>query len=392
MTSRRLTVRARLTALYGGLFVLAGAVLLAITYLLLAQALNTHTFGQQAVRAVPGLMVAGSGAVAAATTDGAITAHQEQEARERAELVVDLQAQYRRQTLASLLQQGAVALTGVAVVGIWLGWLAAGRTLRPLQRITATARRVADRSLHERIALSGPEDELRELADTFDDMLARLDTAFDAQRRFVANASHELRTPLAINRTLIEVALSHPDPPAELRRLGETLLTVNSRHERLIEGLLALADSQHRLTTREPVNLAAVTDRLVTAARPGARAAGVELRLATTPATVLGDPVLLERLVQNLLRNAIAYNTPDGYVDVSCSGTRLTVTNAGPPISAYEIPGLFQPFRRLTDRVGSAEGNGLGLSIVDSIVTAHGGRMAAEPGPAGGLTVIVDLV
>ena len=155
----------------------------------------------------------------------------------------------------------------MAIVGIWLGWLVAGRTLRPLQQITATARRVADRNLHERIGLTGPRDELRQLADTFDDMLARLDAAFGSQRRFVANASHELRTPLTINRTLIEVALSRPNPPAALRQLGETLLTVNARHEKLIEGLLVLAGSEQRLTAVEPVDLAAVTNRLVAAAR-----------------------------------------------------------------------------------------------------------------------------
>jgi len=398
VTTHRLTVRARLTAFYGGLFLLAGAGLLAITYLLLGQALNSQSFSRSALIAVPGIEITMAGtAIPAEVDSGAtelrraepqnLTPEEQQQARETLRLAQALQVQFRQQTLTSLLRQGSLALAGVGVVGIWLGWLAAGRTLRPLQEITATARRVAERNLHERIGLTGPQDELRQLADTFDDMLARLDAAFGSQRRFVANASHELRTPLTINRTLIEVALSHPDPPAELRQLGATLLAVNARHERLIEGLLVLAGSEQQLTTHDPVDLAAVTTRLVNAARPGAAAAGIDLSLSTAPTQVTGDPVLLERAVQNLLQNAIAYNVPAGTVTVTCAGTSVTVANTGPAIAAYEIPGLFEPFRRLTDRIGSTEGSGLGLSIIRSVVTAHGGEITAVPRPAGGLTI-----
>jgi signal transduction histidine kinase len=398
VTTHRLTVRARLTAFYGGLFLLAGTALLAITYLLLAQALNSQSFSRSAIIAVPGIAVASVDGTLPTETESGMTAPQpaeplnltpeeRQQAEKTFELAQALQVQFRQQTLTSLLRQGALALAGVGIVGIWLGWLAARRTLRPLQEITATARRVAERNLHERIGLTGPQDELRQLADTFDDMLARLDAAFGSQRRFVANASHELRTPLTINRTLIEVALSHPDPPAELRQLGATLLTVNARHERLIEGLLVLAGSEQRLTTHDPVDLAAVTTRLVTVARPEAAAADIDLRLSTAPLPVIGDPILLERAVQNLLQNAIAYNVPHGTVTVTCAGTCLTITNTGPTIAAYEIPGLFEPFRRLTDRIGSTDGSGLGLSIVRSVVTAHGGEITAEPRPAGGLII-----
>jgi signal transduction histidine kinase len=391
VTTHRLTVRARLTALYGGVFLLAGTALLAITYVLLAQALNTNRFSQEAVLAVPASAVAPADPTVAEQYPQGISVALQAESLERMKLAEELRVQFRRQTLTSLLQRGAVALAGVALAGIWLGWLMAGRTLRPLQQITATARRVADRNLHERIGLTGPRDELRQLADTFDDMLARLDASFGSQRRFVANASHELRTPLTINRTLIEVALSRADPPAELRQLGETLLTVNTRHERLIEGLLVLAGSEQELTIREPVDLAAVGERLVSAARPEAAAAGVSLHASVRPMPVHGDPVLLERLVQNLLRNAVAYNVAGGEVWVECADQRLTVSNTGPVVSAYEVPGLFEPFRRLTDRVGSAEGSGLGLSIVRSIVVAHGGTVTAEPRPDGGLTVTVAL-
>jgi signal transduction histidine kinase len=396
MRPHRWTVRARLTAIYGTLFLLAGAALLAITYLLLGQALQKQNFDETRVLAVPGIAVTRATPLTVATRGAAsadlalptgITEQERQEIEGRYELAQNLQNDFRQATLTSLLQQGSIALVGVALVGIWLGWVTAGRTLRPIQQITETARRVADRTLHERIGLTGPRDELRRLADTFDDMLARLDAAFDSQRRFVANASHELRTPLAINRTLLEVALSRPDAPAEVRQLGETMLAVNARHERLIDGLLLLARTEQDITDPVPVDLAQVAGRLVDAARP----AGVELTLTATPTPVSGDPVLLEHLVRNLLSNAVAYNVRPGRVDVTCEPGRLTVTNTGPVIAAYEIPRLFEPFQRLTDRVGSAHGTGLGLSIVRSVARAHGAEVTAEPGPRGGLTVTVTL-
>ncbi len=279
------------------------------------------------------------------------------------------------------------------MVGLWLGWLLAGRTLRPLTQITATARRVADRNLHERIGLSGPRDELRELADTFDDMLARLDAAFDGQRRFVANASHELRTPLAVNRTVLEVAMARPGAPTELVRLGETLLEVNARHERLIDGLLLLARSEQAVSDPVPVDLADVAARVHEQFAGEAR--GLTFERSGTPAPTTGDPVLLERLAQNLVENAIRHNVAAGRVTVTTGSEAgralLTVTNTGPVVPAYEVAGLFEPFRRLTDRVGSARGTGLGLSIVRSVARAHGGDVAAHPNPGGGLVVEVSL-
>nr|WP_221375410.1 HAMP domain-containing sensor histidine kinase [Actinoplanes polyasparticus] len=381
--SHRWTVRLRLTVLYGGLFVLAGAALLTITYLLLGQALNRQPVSASAVLAIAHAP-AGTSSVAAQLT--APVSGQIDLARST-EVARDLQSDFRAATLTSLLQQGGLALAGVAVAGVAAAWFAAGRTLRPIAEITATARRVAGRSLHERIGLTGPRDELRRLADTFDDMLARLDTAFASQRRFAANASHELRTPLAINRTLIEVALSHPDASPDVRRLGETLLVVNARHERLIDGLLLLARGDQELADPIPVDLAAVTEHVVTLVPAGP----VTMTVTTAPSPMTGDPVLLERLVQNLVENAVAYNVAGGSVTVSCAPGELTVTNTGPVIAAFEIPRLFEPFQRLTDRVGSATGTGLGLSIVRAVARAHGGTATAAPGPSGGLTVRVTF-
>ncbi|WP_250004744.1 HAMP domain-containing sensor histidine kinase [Actinoplanes sp. M2I2] len=386
--SDRWTVRLRLTAMYGALFLLAGAALLAITYLLLARALADQPIDGTAVRMSVGLSEGIE--VRQAVPAYQLGPEETTELTSRWQLAAKLQDDFRAATMSSLLKQGGLALAGVGVAGVWLAWLAAGRTLRPLNEITATARRVAGRNLHERIGLTGPRDELRKLADTFDDMLGRLDAAFAAQRRFAANASHELRTPLAINRTLIEVALSHPDPSDDVRRLGDTLLVINARHERLIDGLLLLARGDQELTDPVPADLGEMTAHLAEAARDRAEAAGLHLTVTTEPSPVNGDPVLLERLVQNLVDNAIAYNTAAGDIAVTCTPGRLTVTNSGPVIAEYEVPRLFEPFQRLTDRVGSADGTGLGLSIVAAVARAHGGTATAAPGPAGGLTVTVD--
>lgn len=379
----RLTIRLRLTVLYGGLFLLGGAILLTITYLLVQDRL--------AVKEAPGRQFA---VRLADRLPGSLADTRVVLPDGRELPIADVPAEYQRrqeaferETLNSLLQQGGIALGGVAVVALGFGWLMAERALRPVHRITETARRVAGGNLHERIALAGPRDEIKELADTFDSMLERLDHAFDGQRRFVANASHELRTPLTINRTLIEVALGRPGTSTELRQLGETLLAVNERHERLIDGLLTLARSEQSLTTREPVDLAEIVGHV---------ADGLsfpDLRRSLSPAPAVGDPVLLERLVQNLVQNAVTYNEPDGWVSVTTGvhdgRSVVTVSNTGPVVPGYELPGLFEPFRRLRDRTGSAGGTGLGLSIVRSVAQAHGGEARAVAREGGGLVVTV---
>ena len=306
-------------------------------------------------------------------------------------LFLDEQTSFQNATLNSLLTRGGVALGIVALIGMGFGWLMAERALRPLARITDTARRVAGRSLHERIALDGPSDEIKELADTFDSMLERLDRAFDSQRLFVGNASHELRTPLAINRTLIEVALGRSDAPPEFRLLGDTLLAVNSRQERLLDGLLMVAHSEQGLTVQEPVDLAEVAEHVVDQVPLN----NLELRRDLVPAPTTGDPVLLERVAQNLVQNAVAYNVEGGWVDIRTevvgADVCLTVRNTGPAVPAYEVPALFEPFRRMRHRVGSANGSGLGLTIVRSVALAHGGAAVAAPREGGGLVVRVTL-
>jgi signal transduction histidine kinase len=383
VTRRRLTIRARLTLTYAALFLLAGSVLLALTYLLVQQqapGAARMVLSQTGVPAPPGgPVVTGKAGIQIATTDMTLI----QKAVDTAQ----------RHTLTSLLTQGGIALALVATVATVIAWLVAGRMVRPLHRVTETARRIAaapDRALHERIAMTGPRDELRELADTFDEMLARLDTAFDGQRTFIANASHELRTPLTLNRALIEVAASRPAAPTELRQLGEVLLEINSRHERLIDGLLILARAEPQLTERAYVDLADIVDHVVSSG-------DYPVRVMAEEAPTSGNPMLLERLVSNLVDNGIRHNLPkDGWVSVRTGAgaddtVRLVVSNTGPVVPRYEIPTLFEPFRRLGPQRLATPGVGLGLSIVAAIATAHDGTVVADPRPGGGLTVTVTL-
>lgn len=285
-----------------------------------------------------------------------------------------------------------VAIAVIAVLAFTVCWWLTGRLLRPLHRITAAAQRLSLSTLHERIALTGPDDELRRLADTFDAMLDRLERAVDSQRRFIANASHELRTPLAVQRTAIEVGLANPSPE-RVERIRTELLRNTLRSERLIEGLLLLAKGERGLDARAPVDLSVVVNEVIEECLPRANAADVTLMETVDPVTVLGDEVLLAHLVTNLVQNAIRYNVPDGNVLIELSeGTGLVVTNTGPHVPQDRADELFEPFRRPSaDRIGSGEGAGLGLSIVAAIARAHGGTVTLRPNPEGGLTVQVDL-
>ncbi|MFF0448141.1 sensor histidine kinase [Streptomyces sp. NPDC004609] len=382
----RPTIRIRLTLLYGGMFLIAGILLLSIIYLLTAQALHSGND-------LPFKIV--SGQVNPTTSWCDLPSQGTGEQFNRA--VAQCFAHQREVALDDLLRRSLFALLGLSIIAFAFGYAMAGRVLSPLGRITRTARQVAGSDLSRRIELDGPDDELKELSDTFDEMLDRLERAFSAQQRFVANASHELRTPLAINRTLLEVHLSDPGAPVELQQLGKTLLSTNERSEQLVEGLLLLARSDNQIVERKPVDLAEVATRAVDQTRAEADAKGVTIRGERAPAVVQGNGVLLERIALNLVQNAVRYNVPeDGWVEVRTETEPgqavLVVSNTGPVVPAYEIDNLFEPFRRLRqERTGSDKGVGLGLSIARSVARAHGGRIIAEPREGGGLVMRVTL-
>ncbi|KRV51528.1 histidine kinase [Wenjunlia vitaminophila] len=384
----RPTIRFRLTVLYGGMFLMAGILLVALIYWLVARSVDVSSplpFRFEGT-------VTFTSEVCQKYADGG-TVEQSDLQRCTAEYM----ALQREEALDALLRRSLLALLGLTVAAFAFGYGMAGRVLHPLGRITRMARSVAGAELHRRIELDGPDDELKELADTFDDMLDRLDRSFDSQRRFVANASHELRTPLAINRTLLEVQLADPQASPDVQQLGKTLLATNERSEQLVEGLLLLARSENELTDRKPVDLAEVAVQALEQARSEAENRGVELRSSLETAVVQGNGVLLERIALNLVQNAVRYNVAEnGWVSISSgkSGGQavLEVSNTGPMVPGYEVDSLFEPFRRLrTDRTGSDKGVGLGLSIVRSVVRAHGGTIAAVPRPGGGLDMRVVI-
>jgi len=368
-------LRTRLTAWYAGVFLIAGIALIGLNYWLLAEWIPLE--GMAVSRAVPAQLgpYADSTAIEAAQLPG--------------DTMVFTADQVKADTMSTVLWQSIIALLVAAVLAVWLGWVVAGRVLAPLHEITTTAHRLEATRLDQRIELEGPPDELKELADTFDGMLDRLASSFDSQKRFVANASHELRTPLAVQRTLIEVALAAPDATDEIRRLGAHLLDTNERSEKLIDGLLLLARSDRGLAARELVWLDEVIDDEVESCAALAASKEVSFEVSARPYLVEGDPVLLAQLVGNLLRNAVLYNKPGGTVTVRLD-RELVVTNTGPTVPAEAVPGLFEPFRRLRDRTGTA-GSGLGLSIVRSVAKAHQGSAKARPNGGGGLVVQVNL-
>jgi hypothetical protein len=296
-----------------------------------------------------------------------------------------------------VLAAGSVAFLLVVVAAAILAWTLTGRLLRPLQDVTATARRLSAASLGERIALRGPRDEVAQLADTFDAMLDRLQATFEAQRRFVANASHELRTPLSVIRTELDVTLTDPaaDVP-ELRRMAGVVAQAALRAGQLVEALLLLARTEGTgLAVREPVDLATVVASAWQATKSDADALGLNTAFQTEPAHAVGDPALLERVAGNLLENAIRHNVDSGWIDVRIEAddqwSALRVSSSGRPVAADRVTELFEPFRRGgVDRTAQS-GTGLGLSIVRAVVSAHGGQLYAEPVPDGGLTVTVRL-
>jgi signal transduction histidine kinase len=375
-------MRSRLTLLYGGLFLIAGGILIAILYVIfssnfpggpLAEGIFTPA-GRRLPPPVPPLTQA-----------------------EMQALVQKLN-QHRNEIISSLLWESLLAMAVVAIAAVGFGWLMAGRALHAIRHITDTARRVAGSNLHERISLVGPRDELKELADTFDAMLERLDASFDGQRHFAANASHELRTPLATNRTLLEVAVAQHRVPPELRQVIDSVLAASARSELILDGLLTLARCENQAIERLPVDLSDVAAGAVEETAAEAAAAGVTIDAAPYPAPTNGDPILLERLALNLVRNGIQHNHPGGRVTVTTRTAatpgmvELEVSNSGPPVSPEQVSTLFEPFRRLDgNRTSHPHGAGLGLSIVRSITQAHGGQLTAAARDGGGLIVQIRL-
>lgn len=388
----RPTIRLRLTLVYGGMFLAAGALLLAVNYALVQRSLYRET-GPVGIRVGPGVSGPDAGAidfVRPAPAPGPLIVSTGQPLDD---VLRRFEDELREKALHELVVQSSLALGLMALASVGAGWLLAGRVLRPIQDMTATARRLSDTNLHERLALQGPDDELKELADTFDGMLGRLEASFESQRRFVANASHELRTPLAIQRAVVDVALADPDTgPEELRAMATSVRDAVDRSESLIDGLLVLARSQQGAGTTEPVDLADVAGRALDQAEPEIAGAGLSVRRDLQPAVVTGNPVLLERLAANLVQNAVRHNVAGGWLEVVTSANTLTVHNGGPPIPPEEVAGLFDPFRRLApDRVGANRGHGLGLSIVRAVADAHHATVRAEARAAGGLSVTVSF-
>jgi len=296
-----------------------------------------------------------------------------------------------------LLIISVVALVLFVVAAAALGWLLAGRVLHSLSTITAAARRISASSLHERLALPGPDDELKELADTLDSLFARLEASFDAQRRFAANASHELRTPLTRERTLLQVTLADPEStPGTWQAVGRELLASNAEQERLIESLLTLASSEADGGEREELDLAAITSAALAAARPAISRLDLNVRADIQPATLDGDPLLVHQLAANLIDNAVRHNIPGGEIQISTwtsdGHAVLSVANSGQVIPAAEVDRLFQPFQRIGPRRARRDGgHGLGLSIVRAIATAHAALITVEPRPGGGLAIDVTF-
>ena len=290
----------------------------------------------------------------------------------------------------------SLALVVVAVAAALFGWFVAGRVLRPVKAITTAARRISATNLHERLALEGPEDEFKQLGDTLDDLFARLEAAFEAQRRFVANASHELRTPITRERALVQVALGDPSTSDVWRSTGQELLTSNRGQESLIEALLTLASSEGGLDHRERADLADICRNVLSRPGLGTERLGLAVEATLRSAPVEGDPRLLERLVANLVDNAIAHNVEGGRVLVSTAvldgKAVLSVANTGPTVPESEIDRLFQPFQRLDgSRTHHEKGHGLGLSIVRAVATAHQAVMATSAPPGGGLSVEITF-
>lgn len=373
------TVRLRLTLIYSGLFLVSGAILLALMYGLLSQ-----TLAPPPPR---------DGPPPELVQDSAIG---NEDLRTVEERLHDARSEERANALRQVQIVAGVALIVTSVGALGLGWVISGRVLRPVRDITAHARQASETNLDERIELQGPSDELKELADTIDDMLDRLHAAFESQRRFAAQASHELRTPLAIMGAEADLALADPSLPESDRELAQAIRKQVTRSERLVEGLLVLARSESTMRDDLPFDLADLTGDIVGEHLVAADAAGIRVELDLSTAMMSGDPVLVGHAIGNLFENAIRYNTRGGFVRISVEESMdeamVRVENSGRLIQAAELEGMLRPFHRGLDQVSrKAGGFGLGLAIVRSVTSEHGGHIEAQPRADGGLLVEIRL-
>jgi signal transduction histidine kinase len=387
-----MTLRLRLTVLSTGLFVAAGAALLTVTYLLVARTLPATTSpGVKDLKAQNQLC---QHAIKFGPQNLAYKCKLAYHAGIRLGATIN-----HRQTLHDLLVYSIIGLIVTAVLVAWIAWIFAGRALRPVQNITATARSLSAQRLDQRLRVTGPNDELKELADTFDDMLERLTVAFSAQERFVANAAHELRTPLTIMRTEIDVTFgraTHVAAHDQARAIGVVQSAI-ARSERLVDALLTLAHSDIGLTTTENVDVAELVRACVDQRRDFAAERELAVSIDATSVNATGDRLLLEQLVGNLIDNAVRHNIPNGWIQVQVrrrddQHAVIQVTNSTAAIADGEIESIFEPFRRLSrNSSGPETGNGLGLSIVRSVATAHHGAVRASSDPTTEFTIEVTL-
>ena len=375
-----MSIRARLTLLYGLLFFVAGLMLLVLLYAMLVRALDPAVPLRPFVERVQ---------------------EQTQEIREQddnrpiEEQLADARSDERRSALRQVRVRGMLALVVTGGVALVLGWVVSGSVLSPIRDITLHAQQANAKTLDQRIGLAGPDDELKELADTIDGMLERLQDAFESQRRFSAEASHELRTPLAIMRAEADVALASPDATERETTLARSIIQAVDRSERLVDGLLALARSESSLRDRDEVDLAELVGNVVGEQVIAADQAGIELDLTLDPAVVNGDRALLWRLAGNLIENGIRHGVRGGWLNISV-GTNdgfaeLKVANNGQAIPPDQVERLFRPFEQGDHVRPSSGGLGLGLSIVRAVTDAHDGTISASANPQGGLTVIVRI-
>ena len=395
-------VRIRLTLLYAALFLVAGGALLGLTYGLVAATLpatSPAATRSAYYRAQQARQKQVCTAHPVAGKPSAANRSLEEQCKQVSEYLAGARAGAQSQkdrTMHTLLLDSLLGLGVMTVASGGAGWLVSGRVLRPVRAITGTARRASEQHLGERIGMTGPKDELRELADTFDEMLERLDRAFAAQRVFVANASHELRTPLTVMRTAIDVTLAKPDrTQAQLEDMAERVRRCVDKSERMIDGLLTLAASEHGAACRDLLDLSALAEDALEAAAAGTQRLGLTMTVDLDPAPILGDQKLLERMVWNLVDNSVRHNEPGGWIRLS-TGTAsgeafLRIANSGRVVPAEVVPDILEPFRRLGGRTAGQDGVGLGLSIVRSVSAAHDAQLNVSTPEGGGLDVRVAL-